>query len=101
MKQLKLTKLPYFKIELRLKTKIDFSKINYYKKVTDKVADNWNQVACDVKDTFEKVGLLEAEKTYLAGTHAQYESEVIYSKMIEEIKFSFLFERELPFLKLL
>ena len=42
--------------------KIDFDKINYYKKVTDKVESNWNNVACQVKDTFEKVGLIDAEK---------------------------------------
>ena len=66
--------------------KIDFDKINYYKKVTDKVESNWNNVACQVKDTFEKVGLIAAEKKYLNGVGAQYESEVVYHSMIKELE---------------
>lgn len=66
--------------------KIDFDKINYYKKVTDKVESNWNNVACQVKDTFEKVGLIDAEKKYLNGVGAQYESEVVYHSMIKELE---------------
>ena len=66
--------------------KIDFDKINYYKKVQAKAENNWNNVACNIKNTFEKVGLIEAEKKYLDGTHAQYESEVVYSSMIKELE---------------
>lgn len=73
---------PNFGPELR----IDFDKINYYKKVSDKVADNWDNVSCSIRDTFDKVGLIDAEKKYLDGTHAQYESEVIYDNMIQELK---------------
>lgn len=66
--------------------KIDFDEINYYKKVSDVVANDWNNVACNIKNTFDSVGLIEAEKKYLDGTHAQYESEVIYSNMIKELE---------------
>lgn len=66
--------------------KIDFDKINYYKKVSPKVESSWNNVACNIRNTFDKVGLLDAEKKYLDGTHAQYESEVVYSHMIKELE---------------
>lgn len=66
--------------------KIDFDKINYYKKISPKVESSWNNVACNIRNTFDKVGLLDAEKKYLDGTHAQYESEVVYSHMIKELE---------------
>lgn len=66
--------------------KIDFDKINYYKKVTDKVESNWNNVACPIKDTFKEIGLIDAEKKYLNGVGAQYESEVVYHSMIKELE---------------
>ena len=66
--------------------KIDFDKINYYKKVSDKVEDNWENVSCPIRDTFEDVGLIDAEKKYLDGIGAQFESEVVYHNMIEELK---------------
>lgn len=66
--------------------KIDFDIINYYKRVSDKVAHNWNDVDKDIKRTFDKIGLPEAEKKYLDGIHAQYESEAIYHNMIKELE---------------
>ena len=66
--------------------KIDFDKINYYKKITDKVEDDWNKVACPIKNTFEEVGLIDAEKKYLNGVGAQFESEVVYHSMIKELE---------------
>ncbi|MEG0139160.1 MAG: Fe-S cluster assembly protein SufB [Bacilli bacterium] len=63
---------------------IDFDKINYYKKV-DEVRNNWNDVPSDIKDTFDKIGLPDAEQKYLSGVGAQYESEVIYHHMIDEL----------------
>ena len=44
--------------------KIDFDSINYYKKVTDTIANDWNDVEESIKNTFEKIGLPEAEKKY-------------------------------------
>jgi len=72
---------PLFGPELR----IDFDTINYYKKVGN-LADNWNDVPTDVKDIFDKIGLPDAEKKYLAGVGAQFESEVIYHHMLEELE---------------
>ena len=66
--------------------KIDFSIINYYKRITDKVHTSWDDVPTDVKDTFNKIGLPEAEQKYLAGVGAQYDSEVIYHHMLEELE---------------
>ena len=73
---------PIFGPELR----IDFDSINYFKRVSDTIANNWDDVDKDIKETFDKIGLPEAERKYLDGTHAQYESEVIYSNMIKEVK---------------
>ena len=65
---------------------IDFDDITYYKKVTDKVENSWDDVPSDVKDTFDKLGIPEAEKKYLAGIGAQYESEVVYHNMLKELE---------------
>ena len=63
---------------------IDFDNITYYKKI-DEVKNNWDDVPKDIKETFDKIGLPEAEQKYLAGVGAQYESEVIYHNMIDEL----------------
>lgn len=67
------------------KLDIDFDSINFYKKVADEVKDNWNEVDKEVKDTFDKIGLIESEKKYLDGVGAQFESEVVYHNMIQEL----------------
>lgn len=66
--------------------KIDFSIINYYKKMTDKIHADWKDVPKDIKNTFDKIGLIEAEKKYLSGVGAQFESEVVYHHMIKELE---------------
>ena len=71
---------PLFGPEIR----IDFDEINYYKKVSEQV-DDWNKVPSDVKNIFDKIGLPDAEKKYLAGVGAQFESEVIYHNMLDEL----------------
>ena len=63
---------------------IDFDNITYYKKI-DELKNNWDDVPKDIKETFDKIGLPEAEQKYLAGVGAQYESEVIYHNMIDEL----------------
>ena len=65
---------------------INFDEINYYKKVSDTIADDWNKVDKDIKDVFDKIGLPDAEKKYLCGVGAQFESEVIYHNMIKELE---------------
>ena len=65
---------------------IDFDDITYYKKATEKVEKSWEDVPSDIKETFDKLGIPDAEKKYLAGVGAQYESEVVYHNMIKELE---------------
>ena len=58
---------------------IDFSKINYYKG-QEEVKDNWDEVDSNIKNTFDKLGVIEAEEKYLCGVSNQFESEVVYHK---------------------
>src|SRR5574344_1214185 len=67
------------------KIDIDFDSITYYKKIDGGIRNNWNDLPSDIHSTFDKLGLPEAEKKYLAGVGAQYESEVIYHNMIDEL----------------
>ncbi len=64
---------------------IDFQNIYYYAKASDKVEKNWDDVPDNVKNTFEKLGIPEAEKKFLAGVGAQYESEVVYHSLREDL----------------
>ena len=64
---------------------IDFQNIYYYMKATDKVEKNWDDVPESVKNTFDKLGIPEAEKKFLAGVGAQYESEVVYHSLREDL----------------
>jgi Fe-S cluster assembly protein SufB len=57
---------------------IDFQNIYYYAKASEKTEKNWDDVPDNVKKTFDKLGIPEAEKKFLAGVGAQYESEVVY-----------------------
>jgi Fe-S cluster assembly protein SufB len=66
-------------------TDIDFENIFYYIKPTDRQADNWEDLPADIKDTWDKLGIPEAEKKYLAGVGAQYESEVVYHKLQQKL----------------
>jgi Fe-S cluster assembly protein SufB len=66
--------------------KIDFDSITYFKRVTENVEDSWEKVPEDIKNTFDKLGLPEAEQKYLAGIGAQYESEVVYHNMIKVLE---------------
>src|SRR5205085_3481168 len=66
-------------------TGIDFENIFYYIKPTEKQAESWEDLPADIKDTWDKLGIPEAEKKYLAGVGAQYESEVVYHKLQESL----------------
>ncbi|OFI46643.1 Fe-S cluster assembly protein SufB [Floricoccus penangensis] len=63
---------------------VDFDDIIYYQKASDKPARDWDDVPDKIKETFEKIGIPEAERAYLAGASAQYESEVVYHNMKDE-----------------
>jgi len=65
--------------------KIDLQNIYYYAKASEKTEKNWDDVPDNVKDTFDKLGIPEAEKKFLAGVGAQYESEVVYHNLRKDL----------------
>ncbi len=65
---------------------VDFQDFTYYKKVSDEAEKSWDDVPEEVKNTFEKLGIPEAEKKYLAGVTTQYESEAVYHNMLDEVR---------------
>jgi Fe-S cluster assembly protein SufB len=65
--------------------KIDFDKIVYYRKPSDREEKSWDDVPEKIKATFEKLGIPEAERKFLAGVGAQYDSEVVYHSVREEL----------------
>ena len=58
--------------------------IHYYVRATEKQGSTWDDVPEDIKNTFERLGIPEAERKFLAGVGAQYESEVVYHSLREE-----------------
>ena len=58
--------------------RIDFGKIVYYRKPSEREEKSWDDVPEQIKQTFEKLGIPEAERKFLAGVGAQYDSEVVY-----------------------
>jgi Fe-S cluster assembly protein SufB len=65
---------------------IDFNNIYYYARPTDKKGRSWDEVPEKIKKTFERLGIPEAERKFLAGVGAQYESEVVYHKLREDLE---------------
>ncbi len=63
---------------------IDFDDIYYYLRPTENQGRNWDDVPEDIKTTFDRLGIPEAERKFLAGVGAQYDSEVIYHSLQEE-----------------
>ena len=68
------------------KLDIDYDNITYYKERENNLTDNWNNISCDVRNIFDDLGVISAEAKYLDGMGAQYDSEVIYHNMNEELK---------------
>ncbi len=64
---------------------IDFDSIYYYLKPAEKQGRTWDEVPSDIKRTFDRLGIPEAEKKLLAGVGAQYESEVVYHNLQEDL----------------
>lgn len=62
-------------------TTIDFDDIYYYIKPTNTKASRWEDLPSEIRDTYDKIGIPEAEKKFLAGVSAQYESEVVYKSI--------------------
>jgi len=65
---------------------INFDEIYYFLRATDKSERSWDEVPEDIKRTFDRLGIPEAEKKFLAGVGAQYESEVVYHNIQESLK---------------
>ncbi|ANC78350.1 Fe-S cluster assembly protein SufB [Fictibacillus nanhaiensis] len=64
---------------------LNFDDITYYVKPSEKSEKSWDEVPAEIKATFDKLGIPEAEQKYLAGVSAQYESEVVYHNMKEDL----------------
>ena len=67
-------------------SEINFQDFTYYKKVSQEAEKSWDDVPETVKNTFEKLGIPEAERKYLAGVTTQYESEAVYHNMLDEVQ---------------
>jgi Fe-S cluster assembly protein SufB len=65
---------------------IDFSNIYYYIKPSARQEDNWEDVPSYIKDTFDKLGIPQAEQKFLSGVAAQYESEVVYHNIKRDLE---------------
>jgi Fe-S cluster assembly protein SufB len=64
---------------------IDFDQITYFMRATERQGESWDDVPDDIKRTFDRLGIPEAERKFLAGVSAQYESEVVYHSVKEEL----------------
>ncbi|MDJ0754880.1 MAG: Fe-S cluster assembly protein SufB [Ardenticatenaceae bacterium] len=65
---------------------IDFDDIYYYIKPVDRQGDTWEDIPSYIKNTFDKLGIPEAEQKYLSGVAAQYESEVVYHNIKKDLE---------------
>lgn len=70
----------------KLLNEIDFDNIFYYVKSADKQGKTWEEVPAEIKNTFDRLGIPEAERKFLAGVSAQYESEVVYHSIREDLE---------------
>ncbi|UFT98244.1 Fe-S cluster assembly protein SufB [Radiobacillus kanasensis] len=67
-------------------SELDFDEITYYVKPSERSERSWDEVPEEIKNTFDKLGIPEAEQKYLAGVSAQYESEVVYHSLQEDLE---------------
>ena len=65
---------------------LNFDEITYYVKPSERSERSWDEVPEEIKETFDKLGIPEAEQKFLAGVSAQYESEVVYHNMKEDLE---------------
>jgi len=64
---------------------VDFDDIHYFVRASEKAGRSWDEVPEDVKKTFDRLGIPEAERKFLSGVGAQYESEVVYHQVREDL----------------
>lgn len=74
--------LPTFGPDLNF---LDYQNYTYYKKSSENVSKDWENVPSQIKDTFNRLGIPEAEHKFLAGVTTQYESEAVYHNMLSEV----------------
>lgn len=67
-------------------TDLNFDQIRYFLRATDRQGRSWDDVPAEIKQTFDKLGIPEAEKKFLAGVGAQYDSEVVYHSLREDLQ---------------
>ena len=65
---------------------VDFDDIHYFVRASERAERSWDDVPEDVKNTFDRLGIPEAERKFLSGVGAQYESEVVYHQINEELE---------------
>lgn len=65
---------------------IDFDNIHYYVRPSDRPKRNWDEVPDEIKETFDRLGVPEAERKFLAGSGAQFESETVYHNLQESLQ---------------
>ena len=65
---------------------VTFDEYTYYIKSTEQTENTWENVPTEIKDTFDKLGIPEAERKYLAGVSTQFESEVVYHNTLVELE---------------
>src|SRR2546427_1308730 len=82
LKYFEMRPMPWWGADL---SEIDFDNIYYFIRSTEKQAKNWEDLPADIRGTWDKLGIPEAEKKYLGGVSAQYESEVVYHKIKKEL----------------
>ena len=66
-------------------SRLNFDEYTYYIRPSDKQTNKWEEVPETIKETFNKLGIPEAEQKYLSGVSTQYESEVVYHNMLKEV----------------
>ena len=67
-------------------TGLEFDTYTYFTRPSEKEVKNWDEVPETIKNTFNRLGIPEAEQKYLSGVSTQYESEVVYHNMLKEIE---------------
>ena len=67
-------------------TNLDFDSYTYFIRPSEKVQSSWEEVPDTIRETFDKLGIPEAEQKYLAGVSTQYESEAVYHNMLKEVE---------------
>ena len=69
-----------------LLAEVDYDNIHYFVRASEKSSRTWDDVPDDIKNTFDRLGIPEAERKFLAGVGAQYESEVVYHQVREDLE---------------